>query len=698
MLASLQAISDYRQGRSDSLLNEAWLQYIVSAEERIVNFERIRSLEELTRANPVLDYVERSLLILDSLPLSFWMKEIVEEVLVWSEVAKGGTARERIRWQEEGINCFVHNEGSAHIYRNRHEGRQDAKFQLVHKLIETHGLIGQQLRGEVPPEANAPLAELAGDGLVTQTELEQLLLALNRCIIGAVSAGLWEQVETDVKLMIHRIVTRAEGGRESAADRLKKLRAASIRRGEDFGEEFAELAPKAGIHVLEELLRDRTFWYVESALQDFSLEQFLKILALTARTPDLQEVRHISFEHLMSAMYYDYKGVKKINIYKKRIIEKYLEELAWDRIAAGLSDAGNPHLCHRMEKKAHLPDTVFFQFQFSPAADKLIEFCMEAEKSPLYEKAVLLLFDLFGLRRDAYDRFHNEEEYLSTMNQTADYKKVILDYVVGKRVVDIGPGGGVMLDLIEQQLPDKAPIGIDISTNVIEALKRKKQVEGRRWEGIQGDALNLKDYVQPGSIDTVIFSSIIHELYSYVPFNGKKFNSGTVAAALRSAFDVLSPGGRIIIRDGIMTEPVGEKRRIRFLKPDGMPSLVRYAGDFAGRAIEYVRTGDNEVVMPVNDAMEFLYTYTWGEEAYVHEVQEQFGYFTPSEYVAFIRDTLGGTAHLLVNRHYLQEGYTEALADKIVMTDEAGRSVPLPDSTCFIVIEKKDEVRKGRRI
>ncbi|MDI5788952.1 hypothetical protein PO124_12605 [Bacillus licheniformis] len=28
----------------------------------------------------------------------------------------------------------------------------------------------------------------------------------------------------------------------------------------------------------------------------------------------------------------------------------------------------------------------------------------------------------------------------------------------------------------------------------------------------------------------------------------------------------------------------------------------------------------------MNDAMEFLYTYTWGEEAYPHEVQEQFGY------------------------------------------------------------------------
>jgi hypothetical protein len=31
------------------------------------------------------------------------------------------------------------------------------------------------------------------------------------------------------------------------------------------------------------------------------------------------------------------------------------------------------------------------------------------------------------------------------------------------------------------------------------------------------------------------------------------------------------------------------------------------------------------VEMPVNDAMEFLYTYTWRPESYVHEVQGRFG-------------------------------------------------------------------------
>ena len=124
-------------------------------------------------------------------------------------------------------------------------------------------------------------------------------------------------------------------------------------------------------------------------------------------------------------------------------------------------------------------------FEFSPAAEKLIAFCIEAEKSPLYEKAVLLLFDLFGLRRDAYDRFHNEETYLADMNSSGIIK-VLLDYIVGKRVLDIGPGGGVLLDLIEQEKPEVEPIGIDISANVIEALERKRQREGHRWQVMKG--------------------------------------------------------------------------------------------------------------------------------------------------------------------------------------------------------------------
>jgi len=714
MLKALEMIKAFRGGDESVCRAHPWLLMLVSAEERIVNLERISSIGELAHANPVLDYVERTLTILDSLPLSYWIKELLEEVLAWAETAKGGTVRERLHWTQSGVNLFLHHIGSAQLYE-RHvlerRGSMTPHEQMVHTLIRTHGLIGQHIRGEVALEENAPLSELVKGGQLTAEELSRLLVPLNQCIIGAVSEPLWQAVKEETAQLVVRIAEGAFDEGWSLHDRLRRLRAGSIQSGEDFESELQRIGEQVDLSSALSDLRNMTLWYVEAALQDFSLEEFVKVMLLSLRAegkgstegrkgtegasglgihPEMpQPIRHLSFETLMNDMYYDYKGSKKLNVYKKRMIEQYLRQEDWEACLQGAVSV-NPHLRHRIVQKPGLPDTVFFTFEFSKAAEKLIEFCIEAEKSPLYEKAVLLLFDLFGLRRDAYDRFHNEESYLEDMNSTGDYKQVILDYVTGTVVLDIGPGGGVLLDLMEERMPQVRPIGIDISSNVIEALEKRKRLEQRSWEVMKGDALRLKQYVEPGKVDTVIFSSILHELYSYIETDGKRFNTATVEAALRSAYEVLSPGGRIIIRDGIMTE--GDAwRRIRFLEEDGMAWLARYAADFQGRTIRYEPLTADEVRMPVNDAMEFLYTYTWGAEAYVHEVQEQFGVFTPSQYATCIRKTLGPEARILVQRHYLQEGYAEALAGRIELTDDAGRVTALPDSTCLFVIEKPAE-------
>jgi hypothetical protein len=93
-------------------------------------------------------------------------------------------------------------------------------------------------------------------------------------------------------------------------------------------------------------------------------------------------------------------------------------------------------------------------------------------------------------------------------------------------------------------------------------------------------------------------------------------------------------------------------------------------------------------MMFVNDAMEFLYTYTWAENSYSHEVKEQFGYFTPLEYTSFINNLFGSNARIVEFLHFLQDGYEDHLLEKIYFYDESYNKVPLPDSTCIIVIEK----------
>ena len=92
--------------------------------------------------------------------------------------------------------------------------------------------------------------------------------------------------------------------------------------------------------------------------------------------------------------------------------------------------------------------------------------------------------------------------------------------------------------------------------------------------------------------------------------------------------------------------------------------------------------------MLVYDAMEFLYTYTWGPNSYALEVHEQFGYYTPDEYVEMIKDNLPNCKIIECNS-FLQPGYEENLLTKISIYDDKMNVVKLPNSTCIIVIEKQ---------
>ncbi|MCC5804340.1 class I SAM-dependent methyltransferase [Rossellomorea vietnamensis] len=688
MLSSLHAIAELKSGNTLILREHKWLKYLSLTKEKNVNLEQVDSLEQMAQ-NPVLEYVERTLQVLDGLSLHLEEKELVEEVLIWSETAKCGLPHQRREWLDHGFHLAIHNIGSAQIYASEMEKRPETKRnrereKLLYVMILTHGLAGQYIRGEVRYSSMKPLIEVATG------EMFPLLYALNQCIVAGVSPGIWSSVQKEME-EVNRWICDGEMFKvQTFQERLRRLRNLASLRGENFDAVYDEwLSPTPDAEtLLVRFFRETDMWYVEASLTDFTFEECIKIFLLIERQTREGALEQLSFEPMMKELYYDFKGRKTVNVYKKRIIESYLAECTIEEIVQGKHPA-NEHVqlmaapLHEQEEMAGVG------FSFSRAGEKLIEFCQEAEKSPLYDRAIVLLFDLFNFRKDAYDRLNNEQTYLSDMNSSQDFKKKISDYAVGEPMVDIGPGGGVMLDLLTRHHPGATVIGIDIAVNVVEELKRKKQRDNAPWEVMQGDALKLEDYIGKEGADTIVFSSILHEMFSYIPYEGEKFNHGVIAQTLKSSLKALRPKGRIIIRDGIMTEPEEEKRIIRFKDPQGLSFFKRYVGDFKGRSITYRSVGEDAVLINVNDAMEFLYTYTWGEEAYPHEVQEQFGYFTPSGFRGFIQATLGGQAEILVFEHYLQEGYEEHLSRKITLTDEAGIPVRLPDSTCFIVVEKK---------
>lgn len=647
------------------------IEQLIFTKEKNYNLMRIKSLKDL-KTNLVYNSVINQLEILQTIDTKF--KDIISEVIVWNDIAKVGTNSEKKKWLKNKYNLFYHNIGSSQIYKENTKNYNE----IIYILINTHGYIGQYLQGEVKLSINKPLYQLIEKNLIKKEELKEILLILNECIIKDVSIKLYNNIKNDIEKTIIRIVNNDFDENEDIIVRLDRLNTGITL--EDKNKIKSIIKNKNIENRLYSIFNQYELWYYKAALGSFSIEEQIKILLLLSNN---EYANKVTFNSLMKEMYLDYKEIKRINIYKQRIIQKYLNDMSFEQIINNQINS-NVNITYQNKIKN---DIIEFNFIFSKVATKLIEFCEVAyESNSLYNKAVIMLYDLFGFRKDEYDRFYNEIEYLQTMNSGITHKAKLLEFISGNNILDVGPGGGALMDLILDTYTDKNVYGIDISSNVIDELNKKKIKEKRNYNLVKGNALNLEDYFEEGSIDTIIYSSIIHELYSYIEYEGKKFNHNTIKKALKSAYNILGVGGRIIIRDGIMSSS-SKNRIIEFKNKNDINILKKYKNDFKGRDIEYKILSDNRVLINENDAMEFLYTYTWGEEAYALEVKEQFGYFNLNEYKKFIQDNLQGSKIIFANE-FLQNGYSEHLLNKISYYDENMNTIDLPNSTCIIVIEK----------
>ena len=123
----------------------------------------------------------------------------------------------------------------------------------------------------------------------------------------------------------------------------------------------------------------------------------------------------------------------------------------------------------------------------------------------------------------------------------------LLPWVLPPRIVDKGCGTGKLLVELSRRFPGASLVGVDLSR---EFLRRSDEntYAGGDVELVLGDAADQQ--LPDGSADTVIFSSIMHEVYSY-----SGYVASAVDRALASAARELRRGGRLLIRDGISPDP-----------------------------------------------------------------------------------------------------------------------------------------------
>jgi SAM-dependent methyltransferase len=624
------------------------------------------------------------------------------------DVCKGGTPAMHARWRGAGIDVAVHNLAGARVLALPGAaaafGLDERAAALAIALVESHGLAGQRLRGETPLALFAPwIAHLRGveDASARGAAIDALHV-IDVCDTAAVRAGLVDDALADgldaIRAEIDALAARAAprdvraiedelaapapadaaATRAILSDRLARLRVGRQRAGEaraDVEGAVASLTDDAA-RALERALAGCQLWYCESATGLLAPAAQLGVLATVcaaARTAgiDLARPWHAQLHALVAMLGSTGSGSAKAR-YRRRLVE------SGRALGTFESELGGAR-------------AIVVDYRDSEEAAALITLLAIYEKksSARFHATLKALCDLYDLRKDDFDRLSNEHEYLAHMNSARSDKARMLDYVRTGRILEVGPGGGVVLDLLEDRFPDAEVIGLDASAEVCDALAARRARDHRRWRVVHADAFALPDQLGAGSLDTVVFCSVLHEIYSYVVRDGRRFRLESVRDLLRAAWTALRPGGRIVIRDGIMPPP--GTRRITFTAPDGREFFDLFVRDFEGRPIPYRDLADRRIELASGDAMEFLYTYTWGPASFPYEVREQYGVMTYADYGAHLVDWLPGARLVPLPPEiasYLQPGYEQGLADKIALTDEHDAPARLPDSNCLLVVEK----------
>ena len=167
--------------------------------------------------------------------------------------------------------------------------------------------------------------------------------------------------------------------------------------------------------------------------------------------------------------------------------------------------------------------------------------------------------------------------YAKGMDKSIGEKEKLLPYVKEGVILEIGCGAGAVTELLAKNFPKSTIIGLDNSKQMIAVANRRKY-SSSNVHLFQGDVLNKQ--FKTGTLDTVVMSSVFHEIYSYNNYNMK-----AIYKAIANACEMLGPEGRLLIRDGVMPEL--KPCYLKFIKPELREVFEKFAKYFVPRKIHY---------------------------------------------------------------------------------------------------------------
>ncbi len=254
-------------------------------------------------------------------------------------------------------------------------------------------------------------------------------------------------------------------------------------------------------------------------------------------------------------------------------------------------------------------------------------------------------------------------------------------HILPGTIVDKGCGTGKLLLYLSERWPSSRFFGMDLSRELLHTAE-SQPYSNANVTIRKGDIADR--HFEAGSVDTVIFSSVIHEIYTY-----SGYDRGRVRQALRNTRTELRAGGRVILRDGV--RPEGGMVWMR-LDAESERRFRRFALDFKHRAgaafTEQVLEGRTWFFLSLHEANEFLSKKDYLENWAV-EVNEEFGVFTLEEWQQELTALGFG---MVMARSYLNPWILEhRYRGKVWLHDDAGGKpgpeLPFPATTCVLVGE-----------
>ena len=279
----------------------------------------------------------------------------------------------------------------------------------------------------------------------------------------------------------------------------------------------------------------------------------------------------------------------------------------------------------------------------------------------------------------------NYQRYLKRMTESMKYSTKGLIPILAKNannILDVGCGSGVMLKALENENKKATLTGLDLNIDAIISLK-----ENSNWKLYHMDFMDLKD----AKFDTIIFSSILHEISSYNSDLDKRFTEKPILEAFKKCNELLEDNGSIIVRDGLLSSK--EKRHnkliVSFTDTNEDIWLYRFQKDFRGFdkldiATSITELDNNKHIVSEGFLKEFLCTYTWGPESYPREINERFGILTKEEWLSLIKEA-GFKVETVIES---KEEYEKYLSKKINITNEDGTSYEYPNMSIIFKATK----------